>query len=55
MEKNRNTYYSFEVINIFFVKIIKDVIDCMMHDINKKGFRKKGGSTTFVEINKHMI
>jgi hypothetical protein len=40
-EKNRGTFYSSEVINIFFVNIIKDVIKCMMHGINKKRFTKK--------------
>jgi hypothetical protein len=40
-EKNRGTFYSSEVINIFFVNIIKDVNKCMMHGLYKKGFRKK--------------
>jgi hypothetical protein len=40
-KKNRGTFYSSKVINMFFVDIIKDVIKCMMHGINKKGFRKK--------------
>jgi hypothetical protein len=31
----------------------KDVIKCMMHGINKKGFRRKSGSTKFVEKKKH--
>jgi hypothetical protein len=48
-KKNRGTFYSFVVINILFVDIIKDVIKCMMHGINKKGFRKKSGSTNFEE------
>jgi hypothetical protein len=52
---NRGTFYSLEVINIFFVNIIKDVIKCMMHGIDKKGFRKKSGSTNFVEKNKYNI
>jgi hypothetical protein len=38
---NRGTFYSSEVINIFFLDIIKDLIKCMMHDINKNVFRRK--------------
>jgi hypothetical protein len=54
-EKNRGTFYSSEVINIFLVDIIKDVINYMMHSIKKKGFRKKCGDTNFIEKNKHSI
>jgi hypothetical protein len=54
-EKNKGTFHSFEIINICFVDIIKDVIKYMMHGINKKGFRKKSGSMNFVEKNKHNI
>jgi hypothetical protein len=53
-EKNRGTFYSSEVINIFFVNIIKDVIKCMMHGINKE-FKKRIGSTNFVEKYKYNI
>jgi hypothetical protein len=44
----RGTFSFSKVIDIIFEDIIKDVIKCMMHGINMKGFKEKSGSTNFV-------